>query len=446
MDDQSRNLILATALSFLVILGWFLLGPLLFPNAFPPPSEATASKPPEAATQGAGTAAPPAAGTPSAGTPAATPALAAAAPMSRAAALAKTERLPIKTARLAGSLSLEGGRIDDLELTDYTVSVDKGSPIVTLLTPAGAPEAYYALYGWAPAGDLAARRGAGAVDTLFTLESGGTLTRDYAGQAEMGQRRGADLPPHHRRRRQLHVHRHPVGREPDRRRPVRLQPYGIVARHGKPSSLQSFYVLHEGVVTADRRRAGRDQVQQGPRPCRSTRPRAPTPRRSRSATEHGWIGFTDNYWMIDADAAGRAGLHRGDQVHRGQRHLPDRDAAAGGRRCRPGPALGQPRDFSPGPRNGTTHPRLPGRGAVSGRFIDSIDWGWFFFLTKPIFRVLHWLHGFIGNMGWSIIGADPGHQGAAVPAGLQVLRLDGEDEGAAAARWRRSRSAPATTG
>jgi YidC/Oxa1 family membrane protein insertase len=38
------------------------------------------------------------------------------------------------------------------------------------------------------------------------------------------------------------------------------------------------------------------------------------------------------------------------------------------------------------------------------RFLDSIDWGWFFFLTKPIFAVLHWLNGLIGNMGWSIIG------------------------------------------
>ena len=38
------------------------------------------------------------------------------------------------------------------------------------------------------------------------------------------------------------------------------------------------------------------------------------------------------------------------------------------------------------------------------RFLDSIDWGWFFFLTKPIFAVLHWLNVLIGNMGWAIIG------------------------------------------
>jgi YidC/Oxa1 family membrane protein insertase len=38
------------------------------------------------------------------------------------------------------------------------------------------------------------------------------------------------------------------------------------------------------------------------------------------------------------------------------------------------------------------------------RFVDAIDWGWFFFLTKPIFRALHFLNGLIGNMGWAIIG------------------------------------------
>jgi len=37
------------------------------------------------------------------------------------------------------------------------------------------------------------------------------------------------------------------------------------------------------------------------------------------------------------------------------------------------------------------------------QFIDSIDWGWFYFLTKPIFQLLHWLNAIIGNMGWAII-------------------------------------------
>jgi YidC/Oxa1 family membrane protein insertase len=49
------------------------------------------------------------------------------------------------------------------------------------------------------------------------------------------------------------------------------------------------------------------------------------------------------------------------------------------------------------------HPQLRARELGIDRFVDSIDWGWFFFLTKPIFAVLYWINGFIGNMGWSII-------------------------------------------
>lgn len=70
------------------------------------------------------------------------------APQVREAALAASARLPIRTARLEGSLSLTGGRIDDLKLTDYKETLAADSPLVTLLTPAGAPEAYYTLYGW----------------------------------------------------------------------------------------------------------------------------------------------------------------------------------------------------------------------------------------------------------------------------------------------------------
>ena len=150
MDDQSRNLILATALSFLVILGWFVLGPILFPNAFPPVTEQTTTAGPGA--PGAQPADTGATSVPGVATTA--PGLAAPAPETREAALAKTQRVPIKTGRLVGSLSLTGGRIDDLKLSSYRVSVEPNSPIVTLLTPSGAPEAYYTLFGWAPAGAL----------------------------------------------------------------------------------------------------------------------------------------------------------------------------------------------------------------------------------------------------------------------------------------------------
>jgi YidC/Oxa1 family membrane protein insertase len=141
MDDQNRNLILATALSFLVILVWFILFPP--PEPEPVPSDVAQQVQPEGAL------------IPPAGDTAATPTdLTAPAISNRDAAIGQTERIRIETARLSGSISLVGGRIDDLLLKDYRVTLDPDSPLVTLLSPSGAPEAYYALYGWAPAGGL----------------------------------------------------------------------------------------------------------------------------------------------------------------------------------------------------------------------------------------------------------------------------------------------------
>ena len=123
MDDQNKNLILATALSFVVILVWF----LAFPPETPAPPQTV---PPAAQTQvdaGGNTAASVPLAADSAGSGAA-----ASAPVSNEiAAEADAPRIKIETPRLSGSISLAGGRIDDLLLTDYRVTLDKNSPTAT---------------------------------------------------------------------------------------------------------------------------------------------------------------------------------------------------------------------------------------------------------------------------------------------------------------------------
>jgi hypothetical protein len=59
-----------------------------------------------------------------------------------------------------------------------------------------------------------------------------------------------------------------------------------------------------------------------------------------------------------------------------------------------------------------------------------IDWGWFYFITKPMFVVIDWLYHLVGNFGIAIL----------LVTGQQVLRLDGEDEGGAAADDRAARA------
>ena len=155
MDDQNKNIILASVLSFVVIVVWFIM--------FPPPEPTPQTEQETTISTQNNTAST---------TPVASSELSVQPERVQAA---QTIRLPIKTDRVIGSISTTGGRIDDLNLLDYHVEVDPTTPEVTLLKPVGQDEAYYSAFGWT------ALSGAGAQDvpnpeTVWTVSGNDTLT------------------------------------------------------------------------------------------------------------------------------------------------------------------------------------------------------------------------------------------------------------------------------
>ncbi len=68
--------------------------------------------------------------------------------VTRDQALATSPRVAIDTPSLRGSIALKGGRVDDLLLTEYHETVDPKSPNIELLSPSGAPNPFYAEFGW----------------------------------------------------------------------------------------------------------------------------------------------------------------------------------------------------------------------------------------------------------------------------------------------------------
>jgi YidC/Oxa1 family membrane protein insertase len=394
MDDQSRNLILATALSFLVILGWFVLGPILFPDAFPPPVEETAAPPAPGAGEGqVGAVAPPVPG----GT-AAAPNLGAPALETRDAAHAPAQRVPIQTDRLVGSLSLTGGRIDDLKLSNYHVSLEPNSPIVTLFSPAGAPEAYYSLFGWAPAGALAQAEVPGA-NTPWELESGNTLTETtpvtlrWENDAGLIFRQTYSVDENYMFTLTQSV-------ENQSGEVVRLQPYGTIARHGKPSDLKNFYILHEGAIRmadGSLEELGYNAVADLP-----VVPAEGGPAEVAQIESDGWVGITGHYWMSTlTPLAGQpftsvVKYSPETDIYQTDARLPVVTVAAGG-------SSEVTTGLFAGAKVWSILRDYQDERPVD-RFVDAIDWGWFFFLTKPIFRVLHEMNQLIGNMGVAIIG------------------------------------------
>ncbi len=381
MDDQNKNLILATVLSFLVILGWFMGGPLLFPQWFPTeePASATAPAAPDALAVPAAEEATASAGQDAEALPASAP------------------RLTIDTPKLSGSISMLGGRLDDLSLKTYRETTAPGSPTVKMLTAVGEEKPYYAVFGWAHGKGLTDADVPGA-RTEWKIAAGGTLAPDAPVTLMWDNGKGLAFT------RTIAVDNDFMFTVTDAVQnnsttEARLAPYGIVARHGLPK-LQGIYVVHEGAI---RRADGiTDYLKYNKMLDLPVVEREGTNAEVTEAATDGWIGFTDHYWMttlipeqgkpytaVLKHVAGAADIYQAEV------RQPIIAVAPGAR------AESTTRLFA-GAKEWATIKRYEA-GGVAG-FIDSIDWGWFFFLTKPIFAVLHWLNHLIGNMGLAIIG------------------------------------------
>lgn len=387
MDDQNKNLILATALSFIVILVWFVV--------FPPPEQ---SQQPDSQTAGqseisgdTGLAPSVTAGTPSA------VASAEAQPEAADPARPEAARLPIETPRLSGSISLLGGRIDDLSLNDYRVSRAEDAPIVKMLTPVGSPGAYYALYGWAPGAGLAPEDVPGA-NTEWQIESGDTLTSDTPVALIWSNGKGLTF------RREISVDQEYMftvtqSVENMSDTSASMAPYGILARHGEPQNLKNFFILHEGVVgMAD---GELSEIDYSDMPDFAIDEREGARADVRQVEHDGWIGFTDHYWMsalIPTPGSSFKAAAKYDE----RRDIYQTETVLATQTIKPGQSASVTTQLFSGAKEWETIRQYETDG-IKG-FLDSIDWGWFFFLTKPIFWLLHNINQLIGNMGWSIIG------------------------------------------
>ncbi|MFZ5752328.1 MAG: membrane protein insertase YidC [Pseudomonadota bacterium] len=379
MDDQNKNLILATVLSFLVIVVWYTL---FAPPELPPAEQPAATQ--TAAGQAPATA-PPAATLPA---PAATE------------TAAQAPRIPIASPSLTGSISLLGGRIDDLLLARYHETIAAGSPNVRLFSPVGESDrtgqpAYYAVYGWSPAGGLDPALVPNA-RTLWSVESGDTLAPGKPVRLKWDN--GAGLVFH----RQIAVDENYMftitqSVENNTQAPVRLAPYGIIAHHTLPKT-EGYFIAHEGAI-----RVSDGKLQEiaykkiADLPVIAGEGNAET----RDVAADGWVGFTSKYWMATlVPQPGQAFTSvvkhvPGADIYQTETRLPVIEVAPGGQ------GEASTRLFA-GAKEWDLLKHYQDVDGIKG-FIDAIDWGWFYFLTKPMFRLLHWLHGMIGNMGWAII-------------------------------------------
>ncbi len=368
MDEQNRNLILATALSFLVILVWFWLFP---PEEVQPPVEDAS-----VTTQTGDATLPSASGTETTTTT-----------VAPSEDVVEAGRIDIETGKLLGSISLQGGRIDDLSLLGYQETIEEGSPTVKLLRPEGEREAYFAAYGWIGLDGLTA---VPTPETLWSLESGETLTVDTPVTLVWDNGEGQTF------RRTISVDEEfmfTVTQSVENNgADITARPYGLLRRYGEPSDLKNFFILHEGLVRmsdGELEETDYDDIVDY------------TDNEGRiDVAEQGWIGWTDHYWMTTLIPDPGTGF-RSETRFFANRDIYQAEAVLAPMTIAAGTTSEITTHLFAGAKEWDAIRAYEEEG-VEG-FLDSIDWGWFFFLTKPIFWLLHTLNVMIGNMGWAII-------------------------------------------
>ena len=389
--ENNRNFFITIALSVLILTLWqvFYMNPRIESQREAARIEAErveAEKKTAAptATTPEGVALPGAAAPGAAGVPGAEGSLA----LDRQSAIAATPRIQIDTPSLSGSINLKGGRIDDVRLKDYRLTVEKDSPTIELLNPSTLPNGQYAEIGFVGDANTGAVPGP---DTVWTVEGNQTLTTSTPVTLTYTNDKGLTF------KRVISVDDNYMFTISDTvsnagSAPVSLSNYGRVTRFDKPLHA-STYVLHEGLIGVTGEEGLQEIKYSTIEEDKQVKP---------GKSKDGWLGITDKYWAVALVPSTEREFQPSFSYLSDQRPRYQSDYLSDAITIAPGQS--------------STVETLVFAGAKEVAKIQSyeternirqfdllIDWGWFYFITKPMFWLIDTLYRFLGNFGLAIL-------------------------------------------
>ncbi|TCS07096.1 MULTISPECIES: membrane protein insertase YidC [unclassified Rhizobium] len=379
--ENNRNYFIAIALSVLIVLGWQFLYMNPRIEAQRKAQEAQKAQQQTEQTQQ------PAARSQGTQPNGAAPTGQAAATATREEALAKSPRVAIETAALSGSVNLVGARLDDLRLKGYHETVDDSSPIITLFSPADTKDGYFTELGFVGSDATGTVPGP---STLWAAPEGAKLTEKTPLTLTYTNDRGITFA------RTISVDERYMFTVTDKiqntgETPISLSSYGRVTRYNKPTT-PSVYVLHEGFIGV----IGDDGLIESK--YTAVEKEAVTPAKSTG----GWLGITDKYWAATIIPPQQTAYDaRFSHFTDGQPRY-QADYKGDAFTIAPGQSIELRNMVFAGAKE---VPVIDGYEATYNipRFDRLIDWGWFYFITKPMFKLMDFFFRYFGNFGVAIL-------------------------------------------
>ena len=305
-------------------------------------------------------------------------------------AFTDSPRLKIETEQLSGSIALMGARFDDLILADYAESLAADAPRQRILRAENEVGHWQVHHGWV--GEENANVTLPGPTSLWRVVDGTVLTPISPVTIAHTTPEGVEF------RQRIEVDNNFMftithSARNNTSATLTLYPFAQISRTGRPQT-SNLFILHEGAIGFFGEEGLNELDYDDLIDERVVSKQAAT----------GWLGITDKYWAtaiippqnvsFSARFTGDSANDRAGEVFRGDYLLAGRAIAAGDE------TVLVTRVFA-----GAKLVDLVDGYADEGitRFDLLIDWGWFYFLTKPMFRALQFFYDLVGNYGFSIL-------------------------------------------
>ena len=298
-------------------------------------------------------------------------------------------RIKIDTQNIEGSISLVGARIDDIQLKNFKETMSEDSPLVQILKPVSSQKPFYIHHGWVagPKENIVLPN----EKSIWKLVRGNTLTETSPITLEWDNGDGLTFS------KKIEIDSNYLftinqSITNNTSEDFTLYPYSLISRNGIPDDYTNFFVLHEGFIgvlgESGEKKADYNDIAKNPE--------------SFENINGGWLGFTDKNWAtVIIPPSDLIYQGRFTSLSNGSTYQVD--------------YLGSAQDINSGSIINIESMIFSGAKQVNildkyeeehsiEKFDLLVDWGWFYFLTKPLFYVLQWLYGILGNYGLSILG------------------------------------------
>ena len=381
---EQKNLLLAIIFSVAIMLGWqAYFGEKPSPT---PKKEASNTTNP---TKGVSSDAPPAPGTMTKSSE--LPSLGQADPNSKTNdqtnILNASPRIKINSPKLTGSISLKGAQFDDLTLTGYKETIEADSKNVKLLAPVNGNSGYLATLGWWSTSQTKIPN----KNTIWkanknTLSPENPVTLSWINSDGVVFQKIISLDDNY----MFTVRKRVLNKSSES---ISLKPYDRIVRYSTPDTL-GFYILHEGllgVFNGVLKEVDYDDLQE-------TGTNLIMPEKSKG----GWIGITDKYWLTAIIPNQKVEVQ--PRFAGFGKNLDNYQADFTGTTVNvpAGNSQETVTKFFAGAKEVNLVVDYRDKLKIS-RFDLAIDWGWFEWLTKPLFFALDYFNNILGNMGLSIL-------------------------------------------